>query len=312
MKKIPLIFSFLTICTTLSAKNITYKDSFSKNIQIIDIALNSESIDIINTSGDDFSIEIDCNNKKYQPVVKYDDNKIEIYAKKNITSFTYRCKVELCIPENIIFNKLIVETSSGKIDIDTIKSNDIKVFSSSGSINIESLSTDYNAVIKSTSGSINIEKIKADISKIESTSGSINIEKIDSYDVFVNSTSGSVNIEKNDSESIDVKAVSGSINLDDIFTSYFNVKTTSGSINLDLADVPLATSNIISTSGSIHLYIPKSKGFDLIYQTNSGMFRDRFNSNSFSPRHGEYSNSYFGGGPEINIQTTSGSLELDD
>lgn len=303
-----------TICllsfSCLFAKNTTYKESFPNNIDTLEIDLVSEDINIISTSGADFSVEIDSNYKKYQPDVYYENNKLIIKAKPKFIALSYRCNVELCIPQSVKFNEVFVHTVSGDININSFICEDASISSTSGTIQVDSISADYNNSIKSTSGSIKVKKLSGDAVSIHTTSGDIEAAKIESYESILESVSGDVNIKSIDAETFDIKTVSGAVKLFDVFASNFNVNTTSGSVSLEFADLPIATSKIKTNSGSVDLYVTKIKGFDLIYQTNSGTLKDRINTNNFSPR-GEYRNSYFGGGPEIQVRTTSGSLELD-
>lgn len=310
MKKNLVFIICLLSFSCLFAKNTTFKESFEKNISILEIDLVSEDINIITTTGKDFSVEIDCNYKKYQPDVFYDDNKLIIKAKPKFIALSYRCNVELCIPQSIKFDEVFVHTVSGDIKIDSFDCEDASVSSTSGTIQVNSISSDYNNSIKSTSGSIKAKKLTGDAVSVHTTSGDIETAKIESYESILESVSGDVNIKSIDAETFDIKTVSGSVKLYDVFASNFNINTSSGSVSLEFADLPIATSKIKTNSGSVDLSLTKIKGFDLIYQTNSGTLKDRINTNNFSPR-GEYRNSYFGGGPEIQIKTTSGSLELD-
>lgn len=303
-----LLFSVMLFA---NENNITYKQSCSKNIKNVDINLSYEKLEIIETSGNEFTIQIECNNKRKQPRVEWDDDTIHIKSVSHFSSIADRCKVELSIPKDYMFNNFNVSSSSGTVNIENLKSDDFEITSTSGEININNIYAQDDGKIKSTSGSINIDNISADTVEINSTSGSINIENCEAVEAKFESTSGTIKLNNFDGEYIESDTTSGSQKYSNCFCDYFNLESTSGSITLELTEAPLASSSIESTSGSIKLYIPKEKSFDLVYETNSGSLNDNFNDNKFSPRH-EYRNSYFGGGPEIKVETSSGSLEIDE
>lgn len=291
--------------------NVTYKQSCSKNIKNVEINLAYENLEIIKTSGNEFTIQIECNNKRKQPKVDWDDNTLIIRSVSHFSSIADRCKVELSIPKEYTFENIDISTSSGKISIENLKSEDFEISSTSGEIYIKNVYAEDDCQIDTTSGSLNIDNISADGLEISSTSGSINIENCEAVEAKFKSTSGSIKLNNFDGEYLESDTTSGSQKYLNCFCDYFNIESTSGSITLELTEAPLASSSIDSTSGSVKLYIPKEKGFDLIYETNSGSLNDNFNDNKFSPRH-EYRNSYFGGGPEIKVETSSGSLEIDE
>lgn len=303
-----LLFSVMLFA---NENNITYKQTCSKTIKSMEINLSYEKLEIIETSGNEFTIQIECNNKRKQPRVDWDDDTIKIRSVSHFSSITDRCKVELLIPKEYTFENIDISTSSGKISIENLKSDDFEITSTSGEIYINNIYAQDDGVIKSTSGTINIDNISADTVEINSTSGSINIESCEAVEAKFKSTSGIIKLNNFDGEYIESDTTSGTQKYSNCFCDYFNLESTSGSITLELTEAPLASSSIESTSGSIKLYIPKEKSFDLVYETNSGSLIDNFNDNKFSPRH-EYRNSYFGGGPEIKVETSSGSLEIDE
>ena len=311
MKKFVFIALSLSLFSTaVFAKNITLKETFNNKIETINISLYSEQLKVIQNSGSDFSIEIDCNHKKYQPKVSYNNGEIRIKATRHVNiASIYICKIELSIPQNYKFDAINIESASGKISIEQLSAEEINISSISGAIEANSLSADFEANVHSTSGSLELKEIKGDEVNIATTSGSIDIDKVEAIETSFASVSGSIGLNCLDGESLDVHSVSGSQKLYDIFCDYFNLHAVSGSIALELADAPTASSEISTSSGSVRLYLQNNKGFDLSFETGSGSFKDKLTSNNFSPRK-NFKASYFGGGPEISIKTGSGSLEL--
>lgn len=310
MKKLLTFAITLSACSLLYPKSSNKNKEISKNTKSIEITLYSENIEIFQSSNNDFSIDIDCNHPHYQPIVKHNNNKLQITAQKKIKPLFYRCKIKLYIPKNQTLDYINLKSSSGRIEIDKLKSDDVNINSTSGTIKIESLST-TNTSIKATSGTIKIDKNNAKHTNIETTSGTIDIEENKSEDIYLHSTSGTVRIRNNESNFFAIKSTSGTINVGKNDSDSFEIKSTSGTIKLQLEQAPSDLSRISSTSGSVYLSIPNKKGFDINYYTNSGVFKDRINSNTISTiKNKEYFISYFGGGTKIDVKTTSGCFEL--
>lgn len=287
------LFLFISFASCSISTNTTYDKSFFAEFTKLNVSLASESISIIETRNSDFAIEIACNDKNRQPNVYTTDDTIEIVAKRNFTIIPgFRCHVYLYIPEGYKFEDIDISLSSGSLEADVLTSSEVYITSSSGSIKIRKIESDDKVRIKTTSGSIKINKIYADLIDLESTSGSISSDTIDTY-------------------SFDAETTSGSMEFNSFFCDSFTLQSTSGSILLDFYDVPEAKSSIETTSGSVKLFIPTDKQFSLDYNTSSGSFTDGRNGNRIRSN-GSIYQPYNGGGVEIYVSTTSGSLYIDD
>lgn len=146
--------------------------------------------------------------------------------------------------------------------------------------------------------------------KIKTVSGKIKAELLNSSsDINIFSISGQIDIENIKSESISTYSDSGSIYISSLTCDFFDSKTNNGFIEISLETSLKAASSIKTDSGNIVIQMKEKSGFDFIVSSTSGIFRDEINNLRLSPRN-EYRNSYFGGGPEINIRTTSGGIIL--
>lgn len=311
MKKILIGFLSLFIFAPIFAesKNLIFKEVYS-NIDTLKVSLNSENISIKEIYGNELTIEVFCNNKRLMPEIGNSNNKLVIDSTRKPIRFGEYCNVEICVPEDYKFKQVTIVQSSGSADIETLNAENIVLEASSGSLNAESLSADYKLKINHSSGSTKIETTASDELDISSSSGSIKIEKINTIDSNITSTSGSIKIEKMDTESFDVKSTSGSVKIENISCDYFTTTTTSGSVTMEFNNITTATSRIRSTSGSVNLYFLEKEGFDILFSTNSGSYTDSIKGERNSP-HGSLSSSFFGGGPEIIISTTSGNLSIE-
>lgn len=311
-KSLILVLSlFMTLSCFAASKNLVQKDTISASIKNINIQLLSEELVIKEIYGDEIAIEIYSNNKRYIPNIENDNDTLSITSKTKAFRFGEYCTVEICIPQDKKFNNITIDQASGSAEIEKLYADNISITSSSGSLKADNLTTDYSLKVRKSSGSTKIEKVASDDFKVTASSGSIKIGSLNTINSEFNTTSGSIKVEKLDTESFDVETSSGSISISSIAADYFTARSTSGSMQLELENAPVATSKITSTSGSVKLYLLSKDGFNLKYASTSGSLNDGINGNRASP-HGTYESTFFDGGADLIIKTTSGSLSIDD
>ena len=180
-------------------------------------------------------------------------------------------KLHFNVPDGI---DLEIDSTSGSIEIQEMKSNRLKAGSSSGTIRLSEIESKIEA--GSSSGSISIEKADGEI-QAESSSGTIEIDNTRG-NLAASSSSGGVSLSdiegaidaKSSSGEIDMKFISGTIkartssgNIDghDIrITGESSFHTSSGSIDVDF-DNSLSdfTFKLSSTSGGIDVADIKGK-----------------------------------------------------
>lgn len=311
MKKI--ISGLLSICCISSLfalpKNLIFKEVYSGDIKNILINIHSENLTIKEIYGNEITIEVYSNNKRNLPNIECSGNDISILGRKPKISFGEYCDIEVCIPQDIKFDDVRIKQSSGICKIQKIEAKEMEILSTSGTLTADYLSSDTELKIERTSGSAKLGTVACDELYIYTTSGSCKIEKINSIDAVIKSTSGMLKVGKLDTESFDLIKTSGSTNIEKITADYFSINSTSGSISLEFESAPVATSRIRSTSGSVKLYFLSKDGFNLDFSSSSGTFNDTINNNRFAPR-GTVKQSYFGGGADIQVSTTSGSFTI--
>lgn len=130
---------------------------------------------------------------------------------------------------------LQLKTSSGSIRCATVSAQTIELDSSSGSISCENSKADTLS-LKSTSGSVSSKKnTEAGKLSLESSSGSISCENSSADNVSLESISGSVSCENSNATTLSLKSTSGSIKTDKIIvSSKIAAYSTSGSIRINL------------------------------------------------------------------------------
>lgn len=274
MKKIITLITALSISVGLfaSGNNLLFKENYStKTISNIELILSSEKVTVSPIYGDEITVEIRSNNKSRVPVVSETKSTLLIES-NNQKRFGIAdyCYVEIFIPYDYNFDTVRLQTSSG---------------------------------------SLSVESVNANTCIFKASSGEIDASRINSNDIQISTSSGHINLMKFKGEYMDLRASSGSVKTRSITCDYFDVRTSSGSVDVDLLKVPLAASEIRTSSGSVDLIVPDNKGFDMNVSSSSGNFKDDHLRNRLSPR-GGFRNSYYGGGPEITVSTSSGSIYL--
>lgn len=249
--------------------NLILSKSFS-NITDFNFDLGHENLTIENIYGDEILVELYSNNNKKLPKVYENEGILILKTKQTKLYPSDYCNIKIYIPYEFVFENVNIQTNSGNIILQDLSSEELSIKSISGKIKSQEL-------------------------------------KISSY-INLYSISGQIDINTVTTETISVQSASGFIYISSIIADYFDTTTDSGIIEISLASQPKASSRIHSKTGEVHLsFQNKSFGFDLIASSTNGIFRDEINNLRLTPRN-EYRNSYFGGGPEIQIRTTSGNI----
>lgn len=135
---------------------------------------------------------------------------------------------------NIKSQDATLTTSSGKLTIEDLESNNLKVVSTSGDLYITSLDTG-SSTFKTSSGKINISGSSNTMSS-KSTSGDFHANYLSTEKAVFNVSSGDVNIKEFTGD-LDFIGTSG--DLDVIFIKFandININTSSGRSNITLSE----------------------------------------------------------------------------
>ena len=312
MKKLIIGTLLLSLASSVFAlPNLLEKKEVSEaSIKNIDIGLSWENLEIQETYSNSIDVEIYCNNRRTSPRVNVSGSTLYI---DSASSFTIgnRCTVILYIPQHKNFNEIELKASSGEISVQTLLSaQKISITTSSGEINSEQGLYADTIKLRASSGDIEAVNLDANDFTAETSSGEITIKDYTGSTGSLTATSGEIEVNGFAAEYTNFKTSSGEIEVKNLDCDYFDAKSTSGSIYLELQNAPLAKSSATSTSGSISLVLPKDASFDVASHSNSGTLKNNFTSNKFVPRD-TYHEKINGGGPVIEVSTTSGSIELD-
>lgn len=309
-----LLFSTLllfTACSFATADNIVSKEYYpTDNINELSIDLVYENIEIKGIHGDEFLVEIESNNSKRIPKVSVENSKLVIETQKRTSVFGNKCTVYLYIPNEFYSSNSNIKSTSGDVTIEDFETGSISMNTTSGDIEITSLDVQEDINIVSTSGDIDFLYGNAKVFSAKLTSGDIELKDFTAEEITCEITSGDIETEKLECDYFSFKTTSGDIDCYNTVCQYFDIRSTSGSVNIKLDNQLEADSSIITNSGAVKVTVPEEMEFQIKASSSSGKLEDNFNDNTYHPKH-DFVSKYNGGGVEIQVETTSGNIELD-
>ena len=287
-----------------------------EHIDNIDIRYSSENIILFKNSSDTLIIKeyFNRDNSGLHAKITASANELIVSAGdrfRNLTGINFKARIEIYIPDS---NKnFSIVTSSGRIEgKDRHAAASFNIASSSGSININSITADNIGFITA-SGGIRGETIIGN-AELRTSSGNI---------VF-GSASGEVNAASS-SGRIEINRISGSLTANSssggmkfgITNGSINATTSSGGINCTVIENTDGIS-ITTSSADVFIELPQTISFNFFSRTTSGRLRTPFSDRLSVPLNDR--NSVQGiigentsGNQErvnININTTSGSINV--
>jgi hypothetical protein len=312
MKKLIIGTLLVSLASSLFAlPNLLEKKEVEEaSIKNLVFGLSWENLEIQETYGNTIDIEIYSNNRKASPRVKTSGSTLYI---DSVSSFTFgtRCTVIVYIPQHKKFNEIELKASSGEINVTTLLSaQKIYITTSSGEITSEQGLYADTIKLRASSGDIEANNLDANDFTAETSSGEILIKQYTGSTGTLTATSGEIEVNGFAAEYTSFKTTSGEIEVKQLDCDYFDAKSTSGEIYLELINAPHAKSSATSTSGSINIVLPKEASFEVASHSNSGTLKNKFTSNKFVPRD-TYYEKINGGGPLLELSTTSGSIEVE-
>jgi len=136
--------------------------------------------------------------------------------------------------------------------------------------------------------------------------GSIEISDLNGL-VEAYTSGGSIELGKIEGD-VDVKTSGGSIRVDDV-AGNINAHTSGGSVKVRLSVQPTEDSRLTTSGGSITAYLPPSIAVDLNASTSGGRVRSDFSVDG-SNKKTRINGSINGGGPELYLKTSGGSVNI--
>lgn len=312
MKKLIIGTLLLSLASSIFAlPNLLDKQEVTESsIKNLNFGLAWENLEIQETYGNTIDVEIYSNNRKASPLIKTSGSTLYIDSTSSFAIGT-RCTVIVYIPQHKNFNEIELKASSGEITVKTLLSaQKIFITTSSGEIYSEQGLYADTIKLRASSGDIEAHNLDANDFTAETSSGEILIKQYTGSTGTLTATSGEIEVNGFAAEYTSFKTTSGEIEVKQLDCDYFDAKSTSGEIYLELINAPLAKSSATSTSGSINIILPKDASFEVASHSNSGTLKNKFTSNKFVPRD-TYYEKINGGGPLLELSTTSGSIEVE-
>ncbi|MFV0394064.1 MAG: DUF4097 family beta strand repeat-containing protein [Coprobacillaceae bacterium] len=224
---------------------------------------------------------------------------------------------------NLELSNCKIQASSGYIDLQKVKSENILLSTSSGDIDVKEL--EGKSEVKASSGYINMERAIGDINS-SANSGDITLKNI-IVNIEVETSSGYIDVE-HITGNVTASAQSGDINLDKV-EGMINLKTTSGyieaygitgagDITTSSGDIELRMTtltnnlNLQTSSGYIDCELPKDTSFAFEANSNSGDIETDFEDDLNYNKDGSSVKGNIGDTSDItiNLETSSGDIEL--
>lgn len=314
MKKISFLFNFLIFSPLLMANPINLHSALTydgNKITNLNIETTYENLEINETYGTDFSIEIYGNNNLLFPIITEDENKVTITSTQKVTTPGDICKIILYMPSEVKFQNIEIKTGKNthnQININNVKTENMLIETINSDISCQYLRG--NLDIKSVNGNITISDFTTTKSTFLSNHGKISLKNGEFSQISVLSQSNTIQIKNLFGEYILIKNNSGNIIADDFATDYFDIETATGNISISLKQAPFAASSIFSPFGFVQLFIPVSYDYNLNIHSNSGTLYDKISKIRLTPRQ-DYVKTFNQGGPVLSIKTFSGDIEVD-
>ena len=200
--------NFLNFTNSYSSHNYDIND----NISEIDLNMNSQNIEVVNTDNKLLNIKIKSfSSSNTELNLSQSNNKMTFSPTVDIpNSAEIILSVPLEVSEKIT---LKLTTSSGDINLNNYSSNTINASSANGDINLNNCNLNY-LYSSSSSGDINMTYVNSHVeTNVSSLSGTIN--GTGNFSVFTGSTSsGDINIDfENKLNNLFIRSISGDIGL---------------------------------------------------------------------------------------------------
>lgn len=236
------------------SENLVLKETYDINsITNLSIDLSFEELEIDSTSNDEFIIEISSNNDKRVPKVENKNGTLSITTIKKLSLFGTSCSIKLYIPKGVILNKVNINSASGSSDLNNFDCETMNVMTASGMLSFEKINVQSDANILSVSGEVNIEDLKTVNLRVVCTNGKISIEDLDSEYLDIKATSSEVVLSDVIFDYFDIKTISGAITLEAKCepTAKSSIESVSGNIEIEFAKSPSFDLEFLTTSGRL-------------------------------------------------------------
>ncbi|HQU72662.1 MAG: DUF4097 family beta strand repeat protein [Calditrichaeota bacterium] len=211
-----------------------------------------------------------------------------------------KVEFEVTVPEE--FN-LDLRTAGGSIEVGDIRG-DVEITTAGGSLRLGHISGKTYA--KTAGGSISLAGGDGD-AMLKTAGGSINVGKVKG-NVDANTAGGSITID-GAGGNVDAHTSGGSIKVMEVLGD-INAKTSGGSVLAYIYGQPRGNCSLGTSGGSVTVYLGENVGVDLNARANgNGRIKSDFAVKG-EIRKSRISGQINGGGPILNLHTSSGTINI--
>lgn len=265
-----------------SIKSITV-DTSSTNINIIPSSDQTASAHFYGRSRD--------NNYKLNVKTAGDTLQVSITRPESTTWFSIggsSTTLEVKVPQHV-YDRLVVNSSSGNIHIDNLQ---VKTMES-----------------KASSGNQELQRLTGDSYRVQAASGNLKLEDVlATATLDLHTSSGNMTGHNLSGKKVTAEAASGNIKLDGL-AGEVNSNTSSGNITLRYSKLD-SPSTVSASSGNIDLYLPSDASFQFTHKASSGSFESAFATVYTSESKHLHQGTVGSGGPTLTLETASGNLRM--
>ena len=131
--------------------------------------------------------------------------------------------LEIEIPENVLFDKIIITSQAGHIEIEMpIQGKNVSIEGTSSNANVNDIKSN-DIYIHTVTGNMNFGRLSASKTKILSVSGNVNVDEIEGSEINAETISGDVLIKQSNARS-KTSSVTGKISIGEVNTKNFKTK----------------------------------------------------------------------------------------
>lgn len=298
--------------------HLTSQDFPSEDVKNITIKTTYETLEFSEIYGTDISIDVYSNNNTILPEIKLENNTITIKSsvitKSKKATLGDICKIIIYLPKDIWLNSLSILYAPELFSQETEhpQKNEEFIIPAIKSLNttIETINTSItgknitgNIVLKTKNGNIKLENITPkQVSKTKTTTK-------EDIQLYATTNSGTITISNFTGSYLSLKS-GNNITARNIAPEIFEIKSLEGNIVATIKNSPLATSEIRTKSGNIQIFMPKNNSYTINVTSLRGTFIDKIDPQRKTRPH-TITKNYNNGGPSINLETLTGTIELE-
>lgn len=276
------------------AKEYSVKKTNIPPISSIEITTRIADIELV--KADDYYIEINYLYWEDEPQYKMTDKKLTFSDDKSMPNsysinFDPKNIVRVYIPEDAQFDKIYLDSSSGNIELEGFKADNLKAKSSYGNIKLEACAA-TEANLKLSSGNSSITDFQTGELDYSNSYGNAKFKNINtgesklsadiSFDKLnISMSSGNAEFKNVFIKSLEISNSYGNIDCDGITADRFKAKLSSGNLNIDEADI--RELDIDNSYGYVNLKL-LGKESDYSYDLDTSYGKIKVNNISYDDR----------------------------